>query len=145
MQLQILQQTNVMLKQELDCMVDKWEELKGEVTRRRSFSSESGSADSGSDCDSSSTDSSPEMCRHFLKGRCRYKGLCKFSHDIVQCPYCGIDLPVAKVAASTHLSRCYKAHFKMPGVEDMHIIIEGQHSVSQLIDQTSIPAECLWS
>jgi hypothetical protein len=55
---------------------------------------------------------SEELCRHFLKGRCRYKRLCKFSHEVATCPYCLIELPQAKIAASTHLSRCYKANGK---------------------------------
>jgi hypothetical protein len=53
---------------------------------------------------------SEELCRHFLKGRCRYKRLCKFSHEVAVCPYCSIDLPQAKIAASTHLSRCFKVY-----------------------------------
>jgi len=55
---------------------------------------------------------SSELCQHFLKGRCRYKRQCKFSHDIVKCPYCDIVLPEAKIAASTHLSRCFKLNCK---------------------------------
>jgi len=53
---------------------------------------------------------SSEICQHFLKGRCRYKSLCKYSHEVTQCPHCEGELPLAKIAASTHLSRCYKLH-----------------------------------
>eukprot|EP00475_Leptophrys_vorax_P042119 TRINITY_DN79455_c0_g1_i1.p1 TRINITY_DN79455_c0_g1~~TRINITY_DN79455_c0_g1_i1.p1 ORF type:complete len:487 (-),score=82.94 TRINITY_DN79455_c0_g1_i1:66-1526(-) len=62
--------------------------------------------------ESSCSPVSTELCMHFLKGRCRYKRQCKFSHDVMVCPYCNIDLPEAKIAASTHLSRCYKINVK---------------------------------
>jgi len=52
---------------------------------------------------------SDELCRHFLRGKCRYKSNCKFSHKIDNCPYCGERLPSSKVAASAHLSRCSKS------------------------------------
>lgn len=53
---------------------------------------------------------SDELCRHFLKGKCRYKSNCKFSHKVDNCPYCGLRLPSSKVAASAHLSRCSKSY-----------------------------------
>jgi len=48
------------------------------------------------------------VCRHFLQGKCRYKGNCKFSHELEICPYCHEQLPTGKVSASAHLSRCWK-------------------------------------
>jgi len=48
-------------------------------------------------------------CRHFLRGNCRYKSKCKYSHELLDCVYCKEKLPKSKVAASTHLSRCWKA------------------------------------
>jgi hypothetical protein len=53
---------------------------------------------------------SRKLCKHFLKGRCRQKMSCQFSHEIIVCPYCSTNLPRATIASSTHLSRCYKAH-----------------------------------
>jgi len=50
-----------------------------------------------------------QFCRHFLKGNCRYKSKCKYSHELEACLYCKEKLPKSKVAASTHLSRCWKA------------------------------------
>jgi len=82
------------------------------LNRRKSDTSESALESSFSpafECDHS-PETGAEVCQHFLKGRCRYKSLCKYSHDIAQCPYCKGELPMAKIAASTHLSRCYKAH-----------------------------------
>jgi len=84
------------------------------LIRRRSDTSESPMTSSSSFSPAfETTHSSPavaEVCQHFLKGRCRYKSLCKYSHDIIQCPYCKGELPLAKIAASTHLSRCFKVH-----------------------------------
>jgi hypothetical protein len=51
-----------------------------------------------------------EICRHFLKGKCRFKKDCKFSHVVEQCPYCGEKPPSGKIAASAHLARCWKAY-----------------------------------
>eukprot|EP00475_Leptophrys_vorax_P026206 TRINITY_DN3683_c0_g1_i1.p1 TRINITY_DN3683_c0_g1~~TRINITY_DN3683_c0_g1_i1.p1 ORF type:complete len:417 (-),score=84.23 TRINITY_DN3683_c0_g1_i1:27-1277(-) len=59
-----------------------------------------------------SSSQSTELCMHFLKGRCRYKRQCKYSHNVTVCPYCNMELPEAKIAASTHLSRCYKSKVK---------------------------------
>jgi formate dehydrogenase maturation protein FdhE len=113
-QSQLLSQKNVMLEKELHAVSDQFEQYKKEMEEREmkllagefdeddSQSEDSGVANSG--CKST------EMCRHFLKGRCRYKGMCKFSHEISICPYCSRQLPAARIAASTHLSRCYKLH-----------------------------------
>jgi len=51
---------------------------------------------------------SSSICRHFLKGRCRYKASCRFSHEVEKCPYCQEVLPISKVSASAHLGRCWK-------------------------------------
>eukprot|EP00475_Leptophrys_vorax_P018252 TRINITY_DN2488_c0_g1_i1.p1 TRINITY_DN2488_c0_g1~~TRINITY_DN2488_c0_g1_i1.p1 ORF type:complete len:315 (+),score=75.42 TRINITY_DN2488_c0_g1_i1:357-1301(+) len=51
---------------------------------------------------------STSICRHFLKGRCRYKASCRFSHEVEKCPYCHEVLPISKVSASAHLGRCWK-------------------------------------
>jgi hypothetical protein len=48
------------------------------------------------------------ICRHFLKGTCRHKKECQYSHDLRICPYCDSELPKNKVSASSHLSHCFK-------------------------------------
>jgi hypothetical protein len=48
------------------------------------------------------------ICPHFLKGKCRFKDKCRQSHDITYCVYCQAKLPSNKVAASAHLSKCYR-------------------------------------
>jgi hypothetical protein len=50
------------------------------------------------------------ICPWFLKGKCRYKSKCKLKHHVDICPYCNESMPAGKISASTHLSRCYKAH-----------------------------------
>jgi hypothetical protein len=47
------------------------------------------------------------VCRHYLKGRCRYKTNCKFSHELLECPHCGVSLHANPELASMHLSECY--------------------------------------
>lgn len=51
---------------------------------------------------------SHSICRHFLKGRCRYKATCRFSHEVGHCPYCHEELPANRVTSSAHLGRCWK-------------------------------------
>ncbi len=48
------------------------------------------------------------ICPHYLKGKCRFKDKCRQSHDIVYCIYCQAKLPSNKVAASAHLSKCFR-------------------------------------
>jgi hypothetical protein len=48
------------------------------------------------------------ICPHYLKGKCRFKDKCRQSHDIVYCVYCQAKLPSNKVAASAHLSKCFR-------------------------------------
>ncbi len=49
-----------------------------------------------------------DLCPHFLRGKCRFKKFCRFSHILTVCPYCREDLPLNRVSASAHLSRCWK-------------------------------------
>jgi hypothetical protein len=52
---------------------------------------------------------SQSICRHYLRGRCRYLHLCRFSHEIIECPYC--SCPMNKFTSSQdHLAECSKAH-----------------------------------
>jgi len=53
------------------------------------------------------------VCRHYLKGRCRHKKRCKFSHDIKSCPYCSSALPDSDPARTSHLTKCWKTHQEM--------------------------------
>jgi hypothetical protein len=48
------------------------------------------------------------ICAHFLRGKCRFKEKCRNSHDIHECPYCNSNLPKSRLAASGHLSKCYR-------------------------------------
>lgn len=48
------------------------------------------------------------ICKHYLRGKCRFRERCRHSHDIEICVYCNVRLPKSKLAASAHLSRCYK-------------------------------------
>jgi len=47
------------------------------------------------------------ICRHFLKGRCRYKVNCKFSHDLKVCPHCNAALDRDTDQAAAHLADCW--------------------------------------
>jgi hypothetical protein len=49
-----------------------------------------------------------DLCPHFLRGKCRFKKFCRYSHILSQCPYCQENLPLNRVSASAHLSRCWK-------------------------------------
>jgi hypothetical protein len=51
---------------------------------------------------------SRDLCPHFLRGKCRFKKFCRFSHILSICPYCKDNLPLNRVSASAHLSRCWK-------------------------------------
>jgi hypothetical protein len=53
-------------------------------------------------------ESSKNVCVHFLKGNCRHKKECKYSHEVGNCIYCGEALPSSKINASAHLKRCYQ-------------------------------------
>ena len=56
---------------------------------------------------------SKEICQYFLKGRCRFKAKCKFSHDVKICVHCNDKLPSSKVSASAHLYRCFKSRMNV--------------------------------
>jgi hypothetical protein len=47
------------------------------------------------------------ICRHYLKGRCRYKVNCKFSHDLKYCPHCNAGLERDPDLAAEHLANCW--------------------------------------
>lgn len=53
------------------------------------------------------TDERP-LCQFYLKGKCRFRERCHFSHELSHCHHCGTELPLSKISASAHLSRCYK-------------------------------------
>jgi hypothetical protein len=56
----------------------------------------------------SESSSTLDICRHYLKGRCRHKKRCKFSHDVKSCPYCSAPLSDDDSTKTTHLTRCWK-------------------------------------
>jgi hypothetical protein len=68
-----------------------------------SGNSNSSSSSSDGDCLGES------VCPFFLQGKCRYKSKCQMSHSIKICPHCNCPAPTGKIAASTHLARCYKS------------------------------------
>jgi len=48
------------------------------------------------------------ICRHYLKGRCRYKVNCKFSHDLKICPHCNTLLDKRDPEQdAAHLADCW--------------------------------------
>jgi len=49
------------------------------------------------------------ICKHFLRGKCRFREKCRNSHAIDNCVYCNAKLPKSRLAASAHLSKCYKS------------------------------------
>jgi hypothetical protein len=49
-----------------------------------------------------------ELCPFFVQGKCKFKARCKLSHELTRCCHCFSELPTGKVAASAHLSRCWK-------------------------------------
>jgi hypothetical protein len=57
---------------------------------------------------SSSSSGEVAVCRHYLKGRCRHKKRCKFSHDVKVCPHCASTLPDTDPAKTNHLTKCWK-------------------------------------
>jgi hypothetical protein len=56
-----------------------------------------------------SDSSNPDVCRHYLKGRCRHKKRCKFSHQVKTCPYCSATLGEDDASKTNHLTRCWKS------------------------------------
>jgi hypothetical protein len=51
------------------------------------------------------------ICKHFLRGKCRFREKCRNSHAIDNCVHCNAKLPKSRLAASAHLSKCYKAKY----------------------------------
>jgi hypothetical protein len=49
------------------------------------------------------------ICKHFLRGKCRFREKCRNSHAIDNCVHCNAKLPKSRLAASAHLSKCYKS------------------------------------
>jgi len=125
---------------------------RGSATRREMeeeemFSSRSGSFSLTNSSSSSTSNSSPikqsrNICRHYLKGRCRYRAACRFSHYVPQCPYCEISLPVIdEFEATLHLSSCWKSHSlqHQPQLEPLLPLLHHHHHHHIQIDPCSIP------
>ena len=123
--MEILKQTRVALEEKIIQVSQEFEEYKAlvstfdnqsQTTHWEDFTLVSADSDFSLSINDStrklvnedSSEKSAEICTFFLKGKCRRKHLCRFSHKVSECPYCGIILPGAKIAASTHLGRCYK-------------------------------------
>eukprot|EP00475_Leptophrys_vorax_P039199 TRINITY_DN703_c0_g1_i1.p1 TRINITY_DN703_c0_g1~~TRINITY_DN703_c0_g1_i1.p1 ORF type:complete len:471 (-),score=118.13 TRINITY_DN703_c0_g1_i1:34-1446(-) len=51
------------------------------------------------------------VCKHFLRGKCRFREKCRNSHAIDNCVHCNAKLPKSRLAASAHLSKCYKSKY----------------------------------
>jgi hypothetical protein len=88
---QILQQSRSELESKYESLLSKYIELKDSLSPSASLDVPKKSL----------------VCRHYLKGRCRYKSNCKFSHELFECPYCGISLSSNADLAGLHLSACY--------------------------------------
>jgi hypothetical protein len=68
------------------------------------------SSDMRSSVESPGSESSNlDICRHYLKGRCRHKKRCKFSHQVKSCPYCSAALSDDDSSKTAHLTKCWKS------------------------------------
>jgi hypothetical protein len=89
------------------------------------------------------------ICKHFLRGKCRFREKCRNSHAIDNCVHCNAKLPKSRLAASAHLSKCYKSRHGGGTASPQPAISTAMHSSnaaaassikSQVEDRSEAPA-----
>jgi len=80
-----------------------------DVEMMKCYFSYSSSTDSDNNSGTEPSDSSLMLCEYYIKGICRFRKNCRFSHNIgIWCPHCHTKLPRNWTKQSKHLRKCYE-------------------------------------